>query len=75
MERTNAGYTIIDAVRIDDTHEIVIGRHSSAPSPYVCWYCRNGDDYHTGRYCPSFKQALLVLADRIRSAADYLPPV
>lgn len=71
--RENAGYTIIQSVRLDASHELVIGRHPSAPAPYVCWYCRNGDDYDTGGYCRTYRQALLVLAERIRDNYDCIP--
>lgn len=71
--RINAGYTIVTALRIDATHEIVIGHNPAAPAPYVCWDCRNGDDYNTGGYCQSYRQALLVMSERIRNRYDYLP--
>ena len=71
--RENAGYTIVTALRIDSTHEIVIGHRPTAPAPYVCWDCRNGDDYNTGGYCETYRQVLLILSERIRNRYDYLP--
>lgn len=69
-ERKNAGYTITDAVKVND-YEIVIGEKPGAPSPYVCWYCRNGDDYFWGAYVGSHNDALEVMIDRIRNEFKY----
>lgn len=71
--RACAGYIIIQALRLDPSHEIVIGHNPAAAAPYVCWDCRNGDDYNTGRYCQTFRQALLALSDRLHDRYDYLP--
>lgn len=71
--RACAGYIIIQALRLDSSHEIVIGHNPSAAAPYVCWDCRNGDDYNTGGYCQTYRQALLVLSDRLHDRYDYLP--
>lgn len=71
--RACVGYAIIQALRLDSSHEIVIGYNPKAAAPYVCWDCYNGDDYRTGGYCQSFRQALLVLAERIHDRYDYLP--
>lgn len=73
MERINAGYTIIESVRTGRREEIVIARHPSAPAPFVVWDCLDGDNYNTGGYCQTYRQALLILADRLRSRYDYLP--
>ncbi|MEY8574815.1 hypothetical protein AALD01_10460 [Oscillospiraceae bacterium 21-37] len=45
--RSNQGYEIIENCTIGNT-ELVIGHHPTAPNPYVCWYCKGGDNY----YCP-----------------------
>lgn len=71
--RACAGYIIIQALRLDPSHEIVIGHNPRAAAPYVCWDCRNGDDYNTGGYCQTYRQALLVLSERIHDRYDYLP--
>ena len=63
--RINAGYEIVESVRLDDSHEYVIGVHPTAPARYVCWECINGDNYHTGKYCFSYRQALHAMAERI----------
>ena len=72
-ERTCAGYKIITAVRLTPCQEVVIGQRDAAPSRYVCWYCINGTDYHTGRYVETYRYALEVLADRIRTMLDCVP--
>lgn len=71
--RACAGYIIIQAIRLDPSHEIVIGHNPRAAAPYVCWDCRNGDDYNTGGYCSTYRQALLVLSERLHDRYDYLP--
>ena len=71
--RENAGYEIIQSLRIDSKHEIVIGRHPTAPAKYVCWDCTNGNDYNNGGYTMNYRQALAVLAERITSRYDSLP--
>lgn len=72
-KRETAGYEIVSSVKIDDKHEIVIGKHPTAPARYVCWDCTNGDSYSNGGYCMSFRQALLIMAERITSRYDSLP--
>ena len=71
--RENAGYKIIAAIPTGKNHEIVIGHHPTAPAPFVCWDCRNGNDYDNGGYTLSYRQALLVMAERIENRYDYLP--
>ena len=48
--RSNQGYEIIEGCTIGNT-ELVIGHHPKAPNPYVCWYCKGGDNYYWGCYC------------------------
>lgn len=72
-KRENVGYEIIQSIRLDAKHEIVIGKHPTAPASYVCWDCTNGNDYNNGGYCMTFRQALLVLAERIHNRYDFLP--
>ena len=43
--RSNQGYEIIESCTIGNT-ELVIGHHPTAPNPYVCWYCKGGDNYY-----------------------------
>ena len=71
--RSNAGYEIVRSLRIDSTHEIVIGLNPDAPSKYVVWDCINGENYHTGFYCLNFRQALRDMADRIIGRNEALP--
>lgn len=71
--RENAGYKIIAAIRTGKHEEIVIGHHPTAPAPFVCWDCRNGNDYDNGGYTLNYRQALLVMAERIENRYDYLP--
>ena len=49
--RVNAGYRIIETVRIDTTLEVVMGQNTSDQgTPYVTWLCRNATDYYWGDY-------------------------
>lgn len=49
--RTNAGYTIIEAVRIDDQLEVVLGKmETSLGAMFVTWQCSGGDNYFWGHY-------------------------
>ena len=75
MERINAGYRIVEAVRLDNCNEIVIGEAVSKtrPAQYVCWDCTDGDNYNNGGYCDTYRQALNVLSERITRRYDFLP--
>ena len=64
-KRINCGYEIVTALRCSKRMELVIGHNPEAPSPWVCWYCYDGNYYSTGDYCTTFKGALQSLADRI----------
>lgn len=72
-KRINAGYEIIRSLAIDAKHEIVIGKHPTAPATYVVWDCYKGDDYRNGGYCMTFRQALAIIAERINNRYDNLP--
>ena len=61
--RSNQGYTIIESCTIGKK-EIVIGHHSKAPNPYVCWYCTSGDNYNFGCYCNTLEAAREKLIER-----------
>lgn len=64
-KRINCGYEIITAIRVAKNMELVIGHNAEYPDMWVTWYCYNGNNYSTGYYCGSFRQALQELADRI----------
>ena len=49
MHRENAGYTITDSVKVGNC-EVVIGECKSASAQYVCWYCKDGNNYFLGEY-------------------------
>ena len=72
-KRINEGYEIIRSLAIDSKHEIVIGKHPTAPATYVVWDCYKGDDYSNGGYCMTFRQALYIIAERINTRYDNLP--
>lgn len=63
--RINAGYIIIDSRRINAGNELVIGYNVAAPAPYVCWYCKGGNDYYWGMYCGTLKDAMTALEERL----------
>ena len=43
-KRSNQNHEIIESCTIGST-ELVIGHNPKAPNPYVCWYCKGGDNY------------------------------
>lgn len=71
--RVNAGYRIIQSIKLDGRHEIVIGMHPTAPARYVVWDCTDGNNYDTGAYTSTYRQALLALAERVERRYDFIP--
>ena len=70
--RTNAGYTIIETVRIDEHLEIVLGRmETSLGTMYVTWQCSDGDNYFWGHYFD--KDASAARRDLFARALEQLP--
>lgn len=61
--RSNQGYEIIESCTIGST-ELVIGHNPKAPNPYVCWYCKGGDNYYWGCYCNELSEARESLSKR-----------
>ncbi len=64
--RTNQGYVIVEGCTIGKK-ELVIGHNPKAPNPYVCWYCKDGNDYYWGHYCNTLEAAREKLASRYQS--------
>ena len=62
-KRINQGYEIIEGCTIGGT-ELVIGHNPKAPNPYVCWYCKGGDNYYWGCYCNELSAARESLSER-----------
>lgn len=49
--RTNAGYEIIEAARVNARLEIVLGRmQTSFGTMFVTWQCKDGNNYFWGHY-------------------------
>ena len=65
-KRSNQGYEIIESCTIGST-ELVIGHNPKAPNPYVCWYCKGGDNYFWGHYCTELSAAREKLNERYQS--------
>lgn len=65
-KRSNQGYEIIEGCTIG-SKKIVIGHHSKAPNPYVCWFCKGGDNYYQGWYCNTIEAAREKLIERYQS--------
>lgn len=61
--RSHQGYEIIESCTIGST-ELVIGHNPKAPNPYVCWYCKGGDNYYWGCYCNELSVARESLSER-----------
>jgi len=70
-KRSNEGYEIIESRTIGNT-EFVVGHNPKAPDPYVCWVCRNGNDYYWGRYRGSLEAARFELRNRCEDEVRYL---
>lgn len=62
-KRSNQGYEIIESCTIG-SKEIVIGHHPKAPNPYVCWYCKESNNYYQGCYCNTIEAAREKLIER-----------
>ena len=71
MSRANEGYEITDVVKVGD-FEIVIGEHPTAPDKFVCWYCRNENDYFWGAYSSNKADVLKKLCERVSYEAKKL---
>ena len=65
-KRSNGGYEIIEGCTIGST-ELVIGHNPKAPNPYVCWYCKGGDNYFWGYYCNELSAAREKLNERYQT--------
>jgi hypothetical protein len=63
--RTNEGYTIIWAIRLNDTTEVVLGiLKNERYTMYVTWECQNGDHYYWGHYFNDPEKAVSDLLSR-----------
>lgn len=70
-KRSCIGYEIIES-RIIGSSEIVIGHNPTAPNPYVCWYCKDGNDYYWGRYTNTLDDARETMRERSEQQARFL---
>ena len=69
--RHNNGFDIIAAVPISPSEEIVIGhRTTSIGESYVCWFCKNQNDYYWGKYSSTYQKAVACLIDRLSLEFD-----
>ena len=69
--RTQQGYKIIESRTVGKT-ELVIGHNPKAPNPYVCWYCKGGDNYFWGYYCNELSSARKKMNERYQ-AESHMP--
>ena len=69
--RSCNGYEIIESRTIGSS-EIVIGHNPNAVNPYVCWYCKNGNDYYWGRYVNDLDSAKEFMRERCEYQARHL---
>ena len=70
--RENQGYIITDSIHIGEV-DFVIGELpiATAPSPFVTWECRNGNDYFWGHYFSDGMAAKRDLLERAGQELDY----
>lgn len=71
-KRINQGYEIIESCTIG-SKELVIGHNPKAPNPYVCWYCKGGDNYYCGCYCNELSAARESLSERYNEERSMRP--
>ena len=66
--RENAGFLIVGSVPVAKDLEVVIGfKTTSLGDQYVCWYCKNQNDYFWGRYTKKYEDVVRVLMERIET--------
>jgi len=66
-KRTNIGFEIVEAVPIDDTYEIVLGKRSTGfGMEWVTWFCKDKKNYFWGHYHWSRADAFADFERRIR---------
>lgn len=68
--RINEGYIITDSVHIGRT-EFVLGVHGTAPSQFVTWACKGGNDYYWGHYHSDLLSATKDLLERAAQELEY----
>lgn len=66
--RMNAGYVITGSIHVGDV-EFVIGTSSTAPSQFVTWECKGGDNYYWGHY---MSDELAAVGDLLERAGQEL---
>ena len=69
-DRTNAGYTITDSIRIGET-EFVLGRRGGSCPMYVTWACKGRDNYYWGHYFGDLLEAQKDLLARAGEELEY----
>lgn len=69
-KRSCEGYEIIESRTIGGS-EIVIGHNPRAANAYVCWYCKNGNDYYWGRYTNDIEVARNAMRERSEFQAKH----
>lgn len=68
--RMNQGYIITDSIHIGET-EFVLGVSHNAPSMFVTWTCKNGDNYYWGHYYSDLLKAKKDLLERAGEQLEY----
>ena len=66
--RENVGFLIVASVPIAKSLEVVIGyKETSLGEQYVCWYCKNNNDYFWGRYAKKYEDVIHIMVERIET--------
>lgn len=66
--RENAGFLIVASVPVTKDLEVVVGfKTTSLGDQYVCWYCKEQDDYFWGRYTKKYEDVVHILMERIET--------
>lgn len=72
-KRMNAGYEIIESIRIEENTEVVLGKKETPfGTRYATWYCRDKANYNHGHYIDDYKVAKHDLLQRSLRELDYL---
>ena len=69
----SAGYIITDSIHIGRA-EFVIGEMKNAPSPFVTWECKDGNNYFWGHYLSDRQAAERDLLERAGRELEYQSP-
>ena len=69
--RSNAGYKIIESIKLSDVEFVLGERVSTTGTQYVTWRCYAEKDYQFGHYIENHIDALIDLLERAQDEIIY----